>query len=745
MTLSLIVDTSTFDTRALLSWESVTNAAEYRVSHQRDGQASYTEAGITTSTEFETSDLTPNSDHEGGHSFRVEALDSSGSVLETDTVSGTLQTVSLDGPYTLAMRLNGRLGHLSGDDYRSVMATLKPTTQSQWEFETDYLPRLEDWAFSEVFLYGQRQDGGFALLMRGRLDQVRSDSDRNTTTVRGRDVIAKLTTGSTIESYSSIPTHEAIQDYVDNHLPNWSWRVDAQDPEQIASNELALSASSSSEWSDLLTLPDTLPVKIQNDRPGLLQSCFTLDSPQDESASDTGAFNNNEFYSDGQASSLNSTNTFVEWTFTNDYRIPESEVEVDVRLQGSATSPAHTWSLDGTEFLTVPEDGVNEDLGWRNLTGTGLGSTEWSNGDIEPGTHTLRVDFDSGTGDLYVDVVAPNDGRYNYFFDDDNGGNDGYLDGPEAMPDAVNIETSVADKVYNISHAALTSSWKDGNVAGEQAVAVSNTDGDSYDAAASNSTDVESDFSTYGTLAKARFTLSRYGSRTDQTPQQGFKGQAVESFELRLDGNSLSFLDDFQCSSSDYQNLQQLHNRAGYEFTAKYREQALEAHSFPRGSVLDDTDWAVINTSRDLDTSSYYNAVEVRGEGWSPDDPNPSAYYQDDDEVSTHPEGVVEARPVKDVDLSTEADCKSRARELVAEGTGEDELTGSQRVYSQVAQPGYDDLVPEWNNQRVTREKIVFSESQGDAVGTVHYQADPGLVGPLTDVASGLDSVRDTL
>jgi len=61
-----------------------------------------------------------------------------------------------------------------------------------------------------------------------------------------------------------------------------------------------------------------------------------------------------------------------------------------------------------------------------------------------------------------------------------------------------------------------------------------------------------------------------------------------------------------------------------------------------------------------------------------------------------------------------------------------------------VAQPGYDDMVEEWG-QRATREKIVFSESRGDATGTVHYQADPSLVGPLEGVASGLDSVRDSL
>jgi len=178
----LSLDDSTYETRVILSWtDSATTEDGYKVWYSIDGGSTWTlDADLSAgTTSYETSDLVPNKAHTGAIQIKLEAYkdqdsDGSGDTTDEEVQTASLSTLTLTGPYTLGLRLDGSLGQLSGDDCRSVLATLKPTTQSQWEYQTEYLPSLEDWAFSEIFLYAQRQDGGFALIMRGQLDQARS-------------------------------------------------------------------------------------------------------------------------------------------------------------------------------------------------------------------------------------------------------------------------------------------------------------------------------------------------------------------------------------------------------------------------------------------------------------------------------------------------------------------------------------------------------------------------------------------
>lgn len=758
------VDDTTFDTRAVLSWsDAATTEVGYRIEYSFDGGSTWNEDATLAAdtTQYETSDLIPNEQNTGNIEFRVTAFkdqdgDSSGETTAEETAAGSLTAVEREGPYTLALRLNGQLRTLSGGDCRRANITLQPTTQSEWEFETGYDTSLEGWRFSDAFLYGERQDGGFDLICRGECDQVRSRSKGNTTVLRGPDIFVELTTGSQTETYQSIPTHEAIRHYISEHLPDWTanWTVAAPNPSQIADNDLVQSADTDSDWQAITSLSDTDPVAVQNNRLETLQSCWSIEGENYDAGSSAG-IGAVSWASNGEYAGFISTGDTATWTFpARDYTIPSDAV--DVRFRHNAAPDHHgldfTLIVNGTEYLltfltdgqALPTRDWSPALGTDPYAGQGSGYT---GPDINPGdTVQFRIEQTSSAADnVFVDIVAFYDNRYSYFFDNDNGGNSGYLDGPQDYPGMVQVETSTVDRVYNITAADVTSNWTDGDVSGQQEIAVSNTDGASYDITASNTTTVDSAFSTVGTLAKTRFTLSRYGSRTTQTPQTGYKGHAIDSYELRLDGDDLSVLDNLQLSQSHYQNLKQLHERAGYDWSADYREQALAADSFPRRSASDNVDWTVVDSTRDFDVSGYYNAVEVRGRGWTPDSPSPSAYYQDDDAVASNPKGVVEANPVKDTDLTTEADCKSRARELVAEGVAENELTGTLEVYSKAARPGYTDTVSEWGGVSATREKIVFSESRGRATGMVHYQLDPSLVGPVTEVAEGLDSVRDTL
>ena len=72
------------------------------------------------------------------------------------------------------------------------------------------------------------------------------------------------------------------------------------------------------------------------------------------------------------------------------------------------------------------------------------------------------------------------------------------------------------------------------DVSGAQALGVSNDFGQTF-TTASNTSTVETDFGDLGPSARGRVTLSRYGSRTTDSPTSGFNGQSLEDLTLEAD------------------------------------------------------------------------------------------------------------------------------------------------------------------------------------------------------------------
>jgi hypothetical protein len=748
------------DTQVALDWResdfSTLTPDGYRIYKSADDGASYTQiadVGAST-TSYTTDDLTPNSAHKGSWTFKVEAYTSDGAT-ESLTFTGATRTLSLTGPYTLGVRLGGELGWVTGDICKSVLATLQPTTISQWEFETGYLPELEAWTFGEIFLYGERNDGTFALIVRGELDQALSTDSSNRTTARGRDVFAKLTTGSTAKQYSATPTHIAIRDYWDSETP-FDATVDDPNPETVVSGQTVQSATTTSDWESVTTLADTIPATVQNGRLEAQQTCFVSEAETPDRENEPALIQSDGALSGNQAYGISNSSSYLEWDFTPQYRIPADNVVVAVRWPGSDTDILEFKFVLNNDTIAYHNGGADIDNGpgWMHLPDAFKGDG-YTGGDLQAGTtYTLKFEATGSTGtNTHADVVSVYDSRHSYFFDNDNGGNGGYLDGPQLYPNALDVTLDVVEKNYNFESADLVSTWKDSDVSSGQAVRLSNDNGSTYPVAAANSSSVSGSFSdndTYGTLLRVQFALSRYGSRTSATPQKGFKGQGVDSFSVDATGNDLSVIDDQSFKQSDYRNLKRLHEFGGYEWSGDYKEQALTVHSFPRGSVLKNASWTRLDDSRDYEVTGYFNAIEVRGEGWTPDSPTPSAYYQHDDEVSRlaaldagrNGSGVVEANPYTDPELSSEGDCKSKARTLVSQGVGEDELAGTVDIVSKALAPGYDYEIPAWDNQRATAERIVFSESRGAARGTIHFSDDAGLVGPLADLTTEVEKTK---
>jgi hypothetical protein len=276
---------------------------------------------------------------------------------------------------------------------------------------------------------------------------------------------------------------------------------------------------------------------VQNDQAEQVQTCWTTEGEDfDRSEGSAGGDPDSlGTYSGGNNARLDDTGDVLEWDFVVNHTIPAENFNAKARQDdGNDGWPAWTWyvEINGIRYdLDSHNGGADIVLGWDDIGVGSTGGTGYDGPDVPPGTHTLGVELDDGIGSQYilkVDVVAPYDDRYNYFFDNDNGGSGGYLDGPE-LYGVVDVKFDAAASVNNVAEGRLASTWND--TSNDQAVAISNDGGETH-LTASNTTSIDRAFSSGGASISWRATMSRYGSRTTATPQQGFNGQAVTDFTL---------------------------------------------------------------------------------------------------------------------------------------------------------------------------------------------------------------------
>jgi len=305
-------------------------------------------------------------------------------------------------------------------------------------------------------------------------------------------------------------------------------------------------ANAQSEWSGILgTIQDDVPLGINATGPAPLQACFTVEGEDQTNDQSAVAFTLGD-YSGGVARGFESSNSpgdFLEWEFTTEYMIPEESVEVAVRDGADGgDSVGVTWFLDGNEIDSLPA-GAGITRNWTEV-GEGLysGGSGWTNGDLAPGTHTLRVEFDESTAsgqDYRVDVVAPYDGRYNFTFDNVNDGSGGYLDGPELFPDQIVRSLNTAATRRDVDQARFALSAND--VSGNFYVEVAN-DGSTF-TRFNNATSGTATFADLESGVDVNISLGRYGSRTTATPQQGYLAQRIDTWELYANPDAV-FSDD---------------------------------------------------------------------------------------------------------------------------------------------------------------------------------------------------------
>jgi hypothetical protein len=150
-------------------------------------------------------------------------------------------------------------------------------------------------------------------------------------------------------------------------------------------------------------------------------------------------------------------------------------------------------------------------------------------------TVNIRFELDKAFADASssapgwgVDVAGIFDNQFSYNFPSTVDSNF-LLSGPELFPDLREVVYKSASTRRPISSVTASESFND--VSNRQFISVSNDGGTTFQRF-DNTAQATGAFATSGTAPKAKIGLSRFGSRTNASPKQGFRGQAVSQHEL---------------------------------------------------------------------------------------------------------------------------------------------------------------------------------------------------------------------
>jgi hypothetical protein len=289
------------------------------------------------------------------------------------------------------------------------------------------------------------------------------------------------------------------------------------------------SASTGSEFDTVLSSDVNSPVQTVNNRVQSQQSAFVFEA---ETANGGGGAVSDSLASDGEAQSLFDSVHSITFTANIPYTIPESAVGAAFRFRnpndpdsdGTFEGAIGEVLIDGTSFGTAFGNDFSDDYDW-------VQETNYSGGDISGNTDiTINVQSSAPSGArTNMDLVVIYDTRFSYTFDNTVGTN-GYLDGPQLYPDSVTRDFQKASSPVNTTEARISSTWKDADVSGDQALFLS-PDGNTFTQKDNTQTATFS-FGSNTQELFPRFRFDRYGSRTTATPKTGFKGQAIESYDL---------------------------------------------------------------------------------------------------------------------------------------------------------------------------------------------------------------------
>jgi len=624
---------------------------------------------------------------------------------------------------------------LEVDDWGSKDITHTHTGVSTWQLDVaPHQPGLDDRILNEVRVYYMEDGTRQEQILFGELLATSHNITEGKTTLEGEGVAVRLKRSVTQVKYQNQPVWWALDSYVTDFLPNWSWTVIPPNTQTVKDGATVVSET---DMGELVNPPEEHPVHIDGGNLRFYQSAFTQEAEAFDSASGAAApwgasdFSNvdNTFSSDSNSSgeiiALGGTEN-AEWTFTTEYRIPAEAFELKVRDRFREDDSLSLefegrieWQIDigdtGTfetidVFDTAGGDSVYKDLSWRTKT---------SEGDltIPQGTHRLRVEVvrnDESTANTYlVDLICPHDARFSYDFVEEELDT---LQGPQHYPQGWRTEVADVDEGSNITQASVSSVWLDGATGAGQAWHARNNQGLSYQER-ENTASATWDFGAddlVGSILQVDVTLSRKGNRPDKTPSTGFETQELQEVDVTLTTDDLGIIEGAkEYSGTDFENLQTLHSDANMVYSVDHtvltEEPQAQSHR-PGDRVRSNSfDWLSLSYGRDL----YDYANRAVGFTRRKSGGRDKVVREDESEQTAKGEtvGIAEIFSRVDQDLS---ELRFETRNLLQQAVDGEVFHASGDIEPQYIRPGFTqdlDEVP----VRVFLEEVAYSFGPGDA------------------------------
>lgn len=418
------------------------------------------------------------------------------------------------------------------------------------------------------------------------LDDVRDEPGRSVLIASGGRELRK--TVSRDVDYSTIP--QLFRDLVNNNT-TYSANVDSPNTTRTDGVQLISLSSTTDFRNRTADVGDIDPVTFESDTAGLLQSNVSK-TAIDETESSGGAFNLNagSDWFDDSYYELSDSGDYIEFEFSIPYRIRKQDFGAKFRAETPGSSPPTVeFRVDGT-VIEGQYDVSGGTLAWRPADDAALELTE--------GSHTVRfeavADGGSDSNDVFrLDIWSVFDDRYSYTFGAPSGGK------PEEKPDAVEVTFDGIPSPEATVGGRVDSTWS--STSNQQAIALSNTQGNSFELTASNSATLDGDFTSpkYGPGLTFKATLSRGAELQDVTLYAD-----TEDMPMAVNKSVSGPLEDVLARRANEAN-------SLYEFR---REGGTESVEFAEiGQRTADTDPALSDFSRTISKTDITNKAIVFG------------------------------------------------------------------------------------------------------------------------------------
>jgi len=408
------------------------------------------------------------------------------------------------------------------------------------------------------------------------------------------------------KEYDVKPIHEAAEDLINNET-SYVANVDTP-PANTVLNSLLEEVDTDSALQAFFNFTATDPVTVTGGELTTLQTAF---HGEGEDIGGGGGVFTAADASEGEAETIFDASHEGSATFTLDYDIPDGEVGIAARFDipndpnndGIFQGPPTDLLINGSTVDTLTDNtNVDSDYRWQTASA--------NVGGLSAGQHSFGYDVTKdGESNTLLDLIVVYDQRFSYTFDS-TADSDSLLSGPETKPDLVEVLTDDVANAFQITGGRCELTIDD--TSNDQFVAVSNDRGSNY-TRADNSATVEGDFATGTPQIRAKIGLSRYGSRTTETPTTGFEGQSVDVLKLFADINKTPLLvnQDFDGTLHDVLNEMA---ELGYFFWEYRRSSGTESIEWTRpGQRATDADTAASSYSWSRDVEGKLERIVVVG------------------------------------------------------------------------------------------------------------------------------------